>query len=124
MSLLSSKHKLDGIGEASASAVLASLAVNPSTLFLTVGVSGKITFFILSKIFSGFASMGLVVLNVGGERLITAFDKVGFDGSLETADKLIEEIRNTGRDMTSEEIKNIDDGVIKQFRKFAKIGRK
>lgn len=103
--------------------VLASLAANPATVFLTTGVPGKLLFALLSRIFSSLASMGLILLNVGAERLLTAVDKIGYDDSWDTADKLIEEIRKTGRDLTPEEIKSIDEDVIKQFRKFAKLGK-
>ena len=64
-----SKHKLSGIGKATAIMVMASLAANPASLFLTVGVPGQILLFILTKIFTPLASMGLVMLNVGAGRL-------------------------------------------------------
>lgn len=70
------------------------------------------------------ASGGLVMLNVGAEKLQTAVDKVDYDTSWETAERLINEIRKTGRELTPEEIKAIDDKVIAQFRKFGKLGRK
>ena len=118
------KFKLEGIGNASAASILAALATNPSTSFLAAGISAKILFWIISKIFSGLASMGIVILNVGAEKLAVALDKVNFDGSLESAEQFIEEIRKTGRELTPEEIKKIDDSVIEQLRKFAKITRK
>lgn len=118
------KHKLDGIGEASAAAALAALAANPSTSFLASGMSAKIIFWIFTKFFSGLASMGLVLLNVGADKLLTVYDKVNFDGSFESAEQFIEEIKKTGRELTDEEIKKIDGGVIATFRKFAKIGRR
>lgn len=118
------KHDLSGIGGASAAAIMALLAANPSTTALTVGLGGKIVFWILSKFFSVLSSMGLVLLNVGAERLQVALDKAGFDGSFDDAEKIMEAIRNTGRDLTPEEIKSIDDKVIVQFRKFGRIGRR
>lgn len=118
------KHKLEGIGSASAAAVIAALASNPSTAFLAAGISAKILFFILTKVFSGLASMGLVLLNVGAEKLIVTVEKIDFDGSYKSAEQFIDEIRKTGRELTPEEIKKIDDGVIVTFRKFAKIARK
>lgn len=127
MSLISGpikKHKLEGIGSASAAMVLASFASNPSLSFLTLNMSGKILFWVLTKFFSAMASLGLVVLNVGAEKLLTALDKVNYDGSWESADKMMAEIRKTGRDLTPQETKTIDDEVIKSFRKFAKFGRK
>lgn len=63
-------------------------------------------------------------MNVGAEKFSAVIDRINFDGSLESAEKLIEEIRRTGKDLTPEEAKAIDDGVIIAFRKFAKIGRR
>lgn len=118
------KHDLNGIGSASAAGVVAALATNPSTSFLTAGFIGKIVFYLLKTFFTSLASMGLVLLNVGAEKLLAAIDRSNFDGSLDTAEKLIQEIRNTGRELTPEETKQIDDKVIEQFRKFAKMTRK
>jgi len=117
------KHKLTGIGEASASAVLALLSTNPQTSFLAIGISGKIIFWGLSKVFTLAASGGLVMMNIGAEKLLIAIEKTDYDGSREKADKLIEEIRKTGRDLTPEEIKRIDAEVIKSFRKFGRFVR-
>lgn len=118
------KRKLNGIGDASATLVLAALAASASTVFLTSGLTGKISFWLLSKLFSTLASLGLVILNVGAEKLLTAVDKAKYDGSWETAEKMMQEIQRTGRDLSPEEIQKIDEGVINAFRKFAKIGRK
>ena len=117
------KHDLSGIGSASAASILAVLSANPSTSFLTVGFLGKVVFFFAEKIFTGLASMGLVILNVGAEKLSAAIDKSNYDGSMRSAFEFIEEIRKTGRELTSEETKKIDDEVITQFRKFAKMTR-
>lgn len=63
-------------------------------------------------------------MNVGAEKISAAIDHSNFDGSLDSAQKLISEIRNTGKDLTPEEIKAIDDPVIEAFKKFATIGRR
>lgn len=118
------KHDLSGIGGASAATVLAALAAYPPTAALAQGVQGKIIYWALQNIFTWFASIGLVLLNVGAEKLLIAIEKSQFDGSMEAGYKLIEEIRSSGRDLTPEEIKKIDDEVIEQFRKFAKMTRK
>lgn len=118
------KHKLDGMGGASAATILAVLAANPATTFLTTGVLGKILYFVLSKVFTALASMGLVLLNLGAEKVMGAIEKSNYDGSVESAYKLIEEIRSTGRDLTPEEIKAIDDKVIEAFMKFGKMTRR
>lgn len=103
--------------------VIAALAANPGTLFLTTGISGKIVMFILTKIFSGLASIGLVILNLGAAKVETLVDGKNFDGAWDSAEELIAAIRNTGRDMTPEEIKKIDDPVIAAFRKWASFAR-
>jgi len=118
------KHSLTGMGGASAATILAVLAANPTTTFLTVGLQGKIIYFLLSKVFTALASMGLVLLNLGAENILGAIEKAQFDGSIDAAYKLLEEIRASGRAVTPEEGKKIDDAVIEQFRKFAKMTRK
>lgn len=118
------KHKLIGIGEAQAAAAIAALLANPSLAFLASGFLGKIVFWILSQMFMRLASMGLVMLNIGADRLITAVDKVNFDGSWEASERLIEEIRKSGRELSEEEIRRIDTEVIIQFRKFARMARR
>jgi len=122
--LPSQKHKLDGIGSVTATSVMALLEAYPPTKFLTVGVLGKITYAILKRLFSFMASGGLVSLNLGAEKILGAIEKHDFDGSWESAQKIIDAIRSTGRDLTPEEIVTIDNGVIEAFRKFGKITRK
>lgn len=119
-----SKYDFNGIGRASASVIMAAIASYPPTAWLAAGLQGKIIFFLLDRFMSSLASMGVVALNVGAEKLLVAAEKSKYDGSFDTAFKLIEQIRATGRDLTEEEIKNIDDAVIKQFRKFARLTRR
>lgn len=117
------KYSFDGIGAASATIAMAAFATNPATAFLAVGFVGKIVSFVLTKVFSMLASVGLVLLNVGAERIGTIIDQHNFDGSFDTAEKLIDSIRKTGRDLTPEEVKAIDDPVIGAFRKWASFAR-
>lgn len=118
------KHDLGGIGGASAATVFAVLAANPATAFLTAGLLGKLVFPFLSKVFSALASSGLVLLNLGAERVAGAIEKSGYDGSMESAERLIEAIHASGRELSPDEIKAIDDKVIDAFRKFGKMTRK
>lgn len=122
--LPSPKHKLDGIGGVSAAAAMAALAAFPPTTFLATGFLGRITHFILKRLFTFLASGGLVILNLGAERVLGAIEKSNYDGSWESAQKLIDAIRATGRELTPEEITKIDDGVIAAFRKFGRMTRK
>lgn len=118
------KHKLVGIGGASARLVMAAMAGNPSLAFLSVGLLGKFVAWFLTQFFSALASLGLVILNVGAERMATYFDGNNFDGSLDAAEKMIADIRAQGRDLTPAEIEKIDAPVIAAFRKWASFARR
>lgn len=118
------RHSFKGIGAASASLVLAALSTRPELVFLTKGALGKLSYWLLTQIFSRLASVGLVMMNVGVSRIRTAVLKVGFDTSWQSAEKLISEIRAQGRDLTEEEINSIDADVIDAFRKFAQLAGK
>jgi len=117
------KHKFSGIGATGASVIMAGLAANPATLFLTQGFLGKVVFLFLKYFCETLANAGLIVLNIGAARMETMSDEKYFDGSWETAEELIQKIRNEGRDLTDEEIKAIDDEVIIALRRFASFGK-
>lgn len=126
MSLLpapADKYDFTGIGNASALALMAILAANPATVWLTTGVSGTIFKLVSSKIFSGLASVGVVFLNIGAELVATVVDKAGFDGSMTSSLALVDKIQAAGQTLTPEQISAIDDPVIAQFEKFAKLTR-
>ena len=79
--------------------------------------------FLLTGIFSALASVGLVILNVGAAAVENLIDQHNFDGSFDTAEKLVDSIRQTGKAITPEQAKAIDDPVIAAFRKFASFAR-
>lgn len=117
------KYKYEGIGETGAAIIMAGLAANPSTVIFTQGILGKIIFFI-SKLFCMYlASLGLIMLNVGAANLETIIDGGDYDGSWEKADQIMNQIKERGRELTDDEVKQIDQGVIDAFRKFASFGR-
>lgn len=117
------KYKFEGIGEASASIIMAGLAANPQTAFLAAGISGKIVFWIAKWFCMLLANLGLIVMNVGAAKLEVIVDENNFDGSWEQAEQIIKKIRDQGRELTDEEVKAIDGPVIDAFRKFASFGR-
>jgi hypothetical protein len=117
------KYRFNGIGGASATAVLALLAANPSTTWLATGFVGKVVGALLSYAFSMAASVGLVLLNVGAERVETMIDQHAFDGSFDSAEKLLDAARAAHHDLTPAEIKAIDDPVIGAFRKWGSFAR-
>lgn len=117
------RYKFEGIGEASAAIILAGLAANPGTAFLTKSILGKIIFFIAKLLCMYLASLGLIIMNVGAAKLETIIRENKFDDVWNDSEKLIELIRSTGRELTEDEIKQIDGPVIDVFRKFASFGR-
>lgn len=117
------KYHFDGIGSASASVIMAALGANPSTTFLTAGLPGRIVFWIAKYFCMLLANSGLIVLNVGAAKIQDIIDEGNFNESWDTAENIINKIRDTGKEMTDEEIKAIDQPVIDAFRRFASFGR-
>lgn len=99
--------------------VLAALLANPSLAWLATGFVGKVVMWGLTHLFSMMASLGLVILNVGAARVQTLIDGKNFDGAYDSAEEFIAAIRASGRELTPEEIKKIDEPVIEAFRKWA-----
>lgn len=118
-----SKHKFVGIGEAGAAIIIGGLAANPNTVWLTAGFLGRAVWFAAKLIVMGLASLGLVVLNVGAEKISVINDQNNYDGSWESALKLIDQIQQGGRELTDEEKTRIDAPVKAAFRKFGRFGR-
>ncbi len=114
------KYKFDGIGKAGALATFAALAANPNTIAFTQGILGKIIFWFLTKLYSGLASLGLVVLNLGVAKVELLIDQKEFDGSFDDAFRIINE---KGGKLTDKEKAQIDAKVIAAFRKFGPFSR-
>lgn len=117
------KYKFWAIGEASASVIMAMMLANPGTAVFAQGFLGKIMFWVFKILCAYLANLGLIVMNVGAAKLEVIADESKFDGSWNTADNLIKKIRDTGRELTPEEIAEIDAPVIAAFEKFATFGR-
>jgi hypothetical protein len=115
---LAAKHDLTGIGSASATLTFVALAGSPLS-FLTQGFLGKVTHYILTQIYSRLASQGLVVLNIGVARVQTLVDRKEFDGTFDDAFDLI---NKSGGRLSQDDIKAIDDKVIRALRKFTDFG--
>jgi len=116
------KYNFDGIGAASASLVIAALATSGNT-WAVAGVSGTIFKWLLTEVFSAAASVGLVLMNVGAEKVEIIIDQNAFDGSWDSAEKLIDAARQAHQDLTPAQIAAIDAPVIGAFRKFASFAR-
>lgn len=123
MSGPATKYDFSGIGAAEATLLLAALAANPSTTWLTTGIVGAFMKWLLTCIFSMGASVGLVLLNVGAEKVEGMVDQHGFDGSFDSAEKILAAARDAHQTLTPAQIKAIDDPVIASFRKFGSFAR-
>ena len=102
---------------------MAALAANPKFSWLTAGFLGKSVWFGAKLLCMGGASLGLVVLNVGAAKIDTLMTQHNFDGTWESAQKLISDIRKEGRELTDAEKARIDGPVKDAFRKFGRFGR-
>jgi hypothetical protein len=117
------KYKFEGIGETVAALVVAGLSANPQFAWLVKGFLGRVVWFGAKLAGMGFASLGLVVLNVGAAKIDTIVTHGNFDGSWDSARKLIAEIQKEGRELTDEEKARIDEPVKAAFRKFGRFAR-
>jgi len=117
------KYKYEGIGETGAAMIVAALASNPSTAFLVAGFWGKAVWFMAKLLVMGLSSIGVVTLNVGVAKIQTILDEGNFDGTWESAQKIIADIHKQGRELTREEAEAIDAPIRDAFRKFGRFGR-
>lgn len=118
MSLPPQKYKFAGIGKFSAIVIMRVLAANPSTAALTIGIPGKITYWVLKKVTSYFASYGVVMGNIGIERVEEMIEKGKFDDSL--SDEVFSKIASG---VTPEEGQAIDQRVRDAFDQFVTFGK-
>ena len=112
------KYNFEGIGALGASLMAGALASSPLS-FLVVGIPGKITFWLLTQLNSYLANKGLILLNVGVAKISAYSDRKDFDGTLESAIKIVIEHGDT---LTEAEKRDIDDKVIIAFDKFSSFG--
>lgn len=112
------KYKFDGIGRFSAIIIMNVLRANPSTVALTTGIVGKIVYAVLKRASSYFASHGVVMGNIGIERVSEMIEKGRFDDSL--SDEIFSEL-NSG--VTPERGAEIDQKVRDAFDQFVTFGK-
>lgn len=114
------KYKFSGIGNASAKLVMAFL-VSQGQVWAAGGIWANIVSWFLAQAFSMGASMGLVLVNVGADAVEELIDKNGFDGSFDSAEKLLDSAHQAHQELTPEQIAAIDAPVKNAFRKFGQI---
>ena len=111
------KYQFDGVSKFSAVMIFTSLASSPFA-FLTTGILGKFTFFILEKISNWLANKGLILLNVGVNYIAVLNQQGDYDKTIEEAIKKVKD--NPGR-LTDAQKKAIDQPVIDSFKRFVSL---
>lgn len=112
------KYVFNGIGSASAKIVMA-LLVADGQLWAAGGFWASIINWILTFAFSMGASLGLVILNLGAERVEEIVDENNYEGTWDSAERLVDAARNAHQDLTPAQVKSIDDSVKAALRRAA-----
>jgi hypothetical protein len=104
---LSGKYDFKGIKEQGANGLKLALASNPSTIWMT-----KLPFVmsVLAFAVNWAANNGLIILNIGAIYVNGEVDQSILDRSIDDGLKKVEQ---AGATLTPEQIKEIDDAVIK-----------
>lgn len=113
--MAASKYDFKGIKKLGATLIFTALASTPFA-FLTNGLLGRVTFFLLERFTNWLANNGLILANVGIAFVKTNMEQSAFENAMAAALKEVKE--NEGK-LSPAEIKAIDDKVIKTFDDFA-----
>lgn len=116
---ISGKYNFPGIKKLGSAALRVALATSPYTKWLLK--FGSFTDLILEFISNWLANKGLLMLNIGAVYFEGELDQKKFDTAMDTA---IKDITNLGgrEKLTAQQIKDIDEKVIKAARGFIVIG--
>jgi hypothetical protein len=112
------RHQFSGIGDKSATLTMMLVAATPLN-FLAIGFWGRITHWILSRLYMWLASNGLVLINVEVSKIQVAAQKSDWEAALKEAWAIVD---NKTKDLSNAEKKKIDDRVRKAHRRFASFG--
>lgn len=108
---VSGKYDFKGIKKQGASGLKLALSSNPSTVWMTkIPLIGTVLEFAVNWM----ANNGLVLLNIGAIYVNGELDQALLDRSI---DEGIKKVEQAGGLLTPEQIKEIDDAVIKAARK-------
>ena len=111
---LTGKYNFEGLKKLGAAALSSALAGTPLVKF------PSISNFIFEMFTNWLANKGLIVMNVGAYYVNGKLDVKGLTDAMVRGYEAVE----TGRELTPEEIKKIDDDVIAAARKALPYGRK
>lgn len=113
------KYDFPGIKKAGAAAIAAVLSSTGWGSSLLAGPFKKVTIKLIEVLVGYLASKGLLIINLGAIYVEGEIDQSRFDKAMDSA---LEAIRL--KNLTPEQIKALDDEVIKAFRNFARVTRK
>lgn len=116
---LSGKYDFTGIKKTGRLAIKAAFATSPSTAW--INRFGAITDLILEFGLNWLANRGLIWLNVGAFYVSGELDQKALDRAIENGLKAVE---NPNIKLTPEQMKEIDDAVIKAADKALPYGKK
>jgi hypothetical protein len=115
---ISGKYDFPGIKKTGAVGLKAALASTGWGAWILR--SGKLGDLILEFIVNWLLNKGLIVLNIAAIEIGGEIDQKSFDSAMDDA---LAKITAANGTLTPEQKKEIDDGVIEAFRKFAPIGK-
>lgn len=110
------KYQFDGISKMTSLLLFNAMASGP-WFFLTQGMLGRFTMFLLKKFSKWALNQGLVIVNIGIDIIEIEMDKRAFDDAMEQAIKKVQ----SKRKLTPGEIKAIDADVKKAFKEFVRF---
>lgn len=114
---VSGKYNFKGMKKHGASSIMLALASNPSTVWMTkVPLMGTLFEFGVNWL----ANNGLILMNIGAIVVNGEVDQSVFDRAMEDG---IRKSENPGNQLTPEQMKEIDDAVIKAADKFLPYAR-
>lgn len=106
--------RYDGIARFSAAMVFSALATGPLS-FLTKGMLGSVTFYVLRWASGWAASKGIVLLNLGVDYIQVEMEKRTY---VEVMEEALAQVRASKGRLSKEDKKRIDDKVKLAFKSF------
>lgn len=116
---ISGKYDFKGIKKTGSAGLRAAFAATPQLAWINKG--GALTDLFLEFLTNWLANKGLIVLNVGAFYVSGELDQSAIDKAIDSGLKAVE---NSQGKLTPEQMKEIDDAVIKAADKALPYGRK
>lgn len=117
---ISGKYNFKGIKKTGGAGLKVALSLSPWTSWLLS--FGSLLDLALELFSNWLANRGLIILNIGVDAITSNQGQKGFDDAM---DEAFRQITNAGgvENLTPEQIKELDDAIIKATRKLVVIGK-